>query len=153
MKSILFVCHGNICRSTMAQGVMQHLIDVSEVGDLLRCDSAGTSAEELGNPVDPRTVATLRAHSIEPVPHTARQISRKEYGDWDYFVGMDSLNRKNLHRLFMGDVDNKVSLLLDWTQERSSIEDPWYTGDFEGVYEQISRGCKALLENVLKGEN
>lgn len=150
MKSILFVCHGNICRSTMAQAVFQHLIDVSEVEEFLRCDSAGTSAEELGNPVDPRTVKTLLAHGIKPIEHKARQVSRLEYGDWDYFVGMDSANRRNMHRLFVGDVENKVSILLDWTCERASIEDPWFTGDFEGVYEQISRGCKALFENVLR---
>lgn len=150
MKSILFVCHGNICRSTMAQSVFQHLIDEMEVEDFLRCDSAGTSSEELGNPMDPRAVKTLLAHGITPVEHVARQVSRMEYNDWDYFVGMDGVNRQNLHRLFVGDVENKVSILLDWTNERRPIEDPWYTGDFEGVYEQISRGCNALLERTLR---
>lgn len=145
MTRILFVCHGNICRSTMAQFVMEELVRrAGREGEFL-IDSAATSSEELGNPPHRGTVAKLRAEGIPVGRHRARRVRREEYGSWDHIIYMDAENARGLARILGGDPDGKVSRLLDWTARPRDVADPWYTGDFDATYRDVLAGCEALL--------
>lgn len=145
MTRILFVCHGNICRSTMAQFVMEELVRrAGREGEFL-IDSAATSSEELGNPPHHGTVAKLRAEGVPVGRHRARRVRRDEYADWDHIAYMDAENAWGLSRILGGDPDGKVSRLLDWTSRPGDVADPWYTGDFDGTYCDVLEGCEALL--------
>lgn len=146
---VLFVCHGNICRSTMAQSVMAHLAREAGAQDLLLVDSAATSGEEVGNPVHPGTVAALRRHGIDVVPHRARRMSRAEYADWDRIVYMDAENRRGLMRILGADPQGRLSRLLEWSGACRDVADPWYTGDFEATFSDVMEGCQALLDDLL----
>lgn len=145
MTRILFVCHGNICRSTMAQFVMEELARRSGREGEFLVDSAATSSEELGNPPHHGTVAKLRAEGIPVGRHRARRVTRDEYPDWDHIVYMDAENARGLSRILGGDPDGKVSRLLDWTSRPGDVADPWYTGDFDATYRDVLEGCEALL--------
>lgn len=145
MTRILFVCHGNICRSTMAQFVMEELARRSGREGEFLVDSAATSSEELGNPPHHGTVAKLRAEGIPVGRHRARRVARDEYPDWDHIVYMDAENARGLSRILGGDPDGKVSRLLDWTSRPGDVADPWYTGDFDATYRDVLEGCEALL--------
>ncbi len=145
MTRILFVCHGNICRSTMAQYVMDWMVERAGRAGQVECDSAATSTEELGNPVDPRTRRRLEQAGIPCGEHHSRQMTRADYGRFDLIVGMDSLNMRNMMRILGSDPDDKVHLLLDWSDAPRDISDPWYTGDFERTYQDVTEGCEALL--------
>lgn len=153
MKRLLFVCHGNICRSTMAHSVMAHLgRDAVEEGSLL-VDSAATSTEEIGNPPHPGTVRTLARHDVPLVAHRARRVRPEEYGDWDLVLYMDEENRRSLMGIFGGDHEGKVVPLLSfadpaWAAGRDEVADPWYTGDFEATYRDVSEGCRGVLDAV-----
>lgn len=145
MKRILFICHGNICRSTMAQFVMEELVRrAGREGEFL-IDSAATSREELGNPPHHGTVGKLRSEGIPVGRHRARQVRRDEYGQWDHIIYMDAENAWGLRRILGDDPDGKVSRLLDWTGRPADVADPWYTGDFDATYRDVLAGCKALL--------
>ncbi len=144
MIKILFVCHGNICRSTMAESVMTHLAKEAGRTDLL-IDSAGTSAEELGNPVHYGTVRKLQEKHIPVVEHRARRLKKEDYERYDYLIGMDCRNIRNMHTMLGGDKEGKIFLLKDLSGEGGEVADPWYTGDFEASFRDIYRGCKALL--------
>ena len=145
MTRILFVCHGNICRSTMAQFVMEELVRrAGREGEFL-VDSAATSSEELGNPPHRGTVAKLRTEGVPVGSHRARRVRRDEYGDWDHIVYMDAENAWGLGRIFEADPEGKVSRLLDWTARPGDVADPWYTGDFDATYRDVLEGCEALL--------
>ncbi len=146
MHKILFVCHGNICRSTMAQFVMEELVRRAGREDEFLIDSAATSTEELGNPPHYGTVRKLREEGIPVGDHRARQIRRTEYGSWDHVIYMDAENRWMLQRILGGDPQGKVSRLLDWTDRPRDVADPWYTGDFDATYDDVLAGCEALLE-------
>ena len=146
MHRILFICHGNICRSTMAQSVMTELVRRAGRDGEFAIDSAATSTEELGNPPHPGTVAKLREAGIPVVPHRARQIRREEYDRWDKIIYMDAQNRRNLMRILGGDPDGKVSRLLDGTDRPRDVADPWYTGDFDATFADVCAGCEALLD-------
>ena len=148
MTRILFVCHGNICRSTMAQYVMEWMVGRDGRSAEVSCDSAATSTEELGNPVDPRTRARLERAGIPCGDHRARQMTREDYGRFDLIVGMDSLNMRNMRRILGSDPAGKVHLLLDWSDDPRDISDPWYTGDFERTYDVVVEGCSALLDAI-----
>lgn len=148
MHRILFVCHGNICRSTMAQFVMEELVRRAGREDEFVIDSAATSTEELGNPVHPGTVRKLAEVGIPVHAHRARQISRSEYGDWDHIVYMDSENAWGLTRILRHDPEGKVSRLLDWTDHPRDVADPWYTGNFDATYRDVLAGCEALLASL-----
>lgn len=146
MIKILFVCHGNICRSTMAQFVMQDMVNRSGYSDGFLIDSMATSTEELGNPPHYGTVAKLREEGIPMQPHRAKQVRRKDYENYDYIIGMDQWNYRNMMRIFGRDPENKLSLLLDFTEHPRDIADPWYSGDFDATYRDVSEGCRALLD-------
>ena len=148
MQRILFICHGNICRSTMAESVFTELVRRAGRSDEFEIDSAATSTEEIGNPPHPGTVAKLRQEGIPVVPHRARQVGRDEYGRWDRIVYMDAENARGLRRIFRSDPEAKISRLLDWTDRPGDVADPWYTGDFEATYRDVLAGCAALLERL-----
>ena len=145
---ILFVCHGNICRSPMAEFVMKDLTEQAGLAHRFRIASAATSTEEIGNPVYPPARRKLAEHGIGCAGKTARQLRREDYENWDLFVGMDEANLRNMRRLFDGDPEGKCSLLLDHTQRPGEVADPWYTGDFEATWQDVLEGCQALLAEL-----
>ena len=145
MTRVLFICHGNICRSTMAQFVMEELARRAGRADEFVIDSAATSREEIGNPPHYGTVSKLREVGIPVGSHRSRQVGRDEYDQWDHIVYMDSENAWGLSRILGGDPDGKVSRLLDWTSHPRDVVDPWYTGDFDATYRDVLAGCEALL--------
>lgn len=148
MHRILFICHGNICRSTMAESVMTELVRRAGREHDFVIDSAATSREELGNPPHRGTVGKLHAEGIPVVPHRARQIARDEYSQWDHIIYMDGENRRNLMRILGDDPEHKVSRLLDWTNRPGDVADPWYTGNFDATWRDVLEGCQALLEKL-----
>ena len=149
MTRILFVCHGNICRSPMAEYVMKDLVNKAGLSEEFFISSAATSREELGNGVYPPARRMLAEHGIACAGHAARQITAKDYQDYDYIIGMDEENLRNMRRVFSGDPDRKVSLLLDHAGRGGDVADPWYTGDFEATWRDVSDGCRALLREFL----
>ena len=152
MIKILFVCHGNICRSTMAQSVMTHLVNEMHRGQEFYIDSAATSREEIGNGPHYGTVNKLRQVGIPVIPHRAVQMTRDDYDKYDYLVGMDLANIRNMNRIAGGDPDGKIYKLLSIAGSGRDVDDPWYTGDFESTYQDVLAGCKAMLEQILRGE-
>lgn len=148
MIKILFICHGNICRSTMAQFVMQHLVRKSGQESNFLIDSKATSTEELGNGPHYGTVRKMQEMNIPMVPHRAEQMRRKDYQNYDYIIGMDQWNYRNIMRIIGKDPEDKVSLLLDWTEHPRDIADPWYTGNFDQTYDDVLEGCEALLQEL-----
>ena len=150
MTGILFVCHGNICRSPMAEFIMKDLVRKAGLGDEFYIESAATSTEEIGNPVYPPARRKLAEHSIDPAGKTARQIKRTDYADFDLLIGMDGANRKNMLRFFGGDPEGKISLLLDFTDSPGDVADPWYTRDFDAAWRDIYSGCTALLDRLCR---
>ena len=149
MIRILFVCHGNICRSPMAEFLMKALVAEKGLSARFEIASAATSDEELGNPVYPPVAALLRERGISCKDKTARQLRRADYESYDYIIGMDGANRRNMLRLFGGDPKGKVSLLLDFTDHPRDVADPWYTRDFRAAERDIETGCRALLNTLL----
>ena len=150
MTKILFICHGNICRSTMAQYVMQYLVDKRGLSDCFYIDSAATSREEIGNGVHHGTRAKLREVGIPCGDHRARQMTRGDYEEYDYLIGMDTWNIRNMNRIVGADPDHKIHKLLEYTNRGGDIADPWYTGDFDETYRDVSEGCEGLLAHILK---
>ena len=148
MTKILFVCHGNICRSPMAEFVMKDLVQKAGLEDQFRIASAATSAEEIGNPVYPPARRKLAEHGISCAGKTARQLRREDYGQWDLFIGMDEANLQNMRRLFGGDPEGKCSLLLSHAGRSGEVADPWYTRDFEATWKDVAEGCRALLDQL-----
>lgn len=146
---ILFVCHGNICRSTMAEFVMKDLVEKAGITDI-EIDSAGTSSEELGNPVHYGTRQKLAQHGISCNGKFARQMNRQDYEKYDLLIGMDNANIRNMHRICGGDPDKKIHRLLDHTKRPGEVADPWYTGDFEETWCDVLEGCQALLNKILE---
>ena len=150
MTKILFICHGNICRSTMAQYVMQYLVDKRGLSDCFYIDSAATSREEIGNGVHHGTRAKLREVGIPCGDHRARQMTRGDYEEYDYLIGMDTWNIRNMNRIVGADPDHKIHKLLEYTNRGGDIADPWYTGNFDETYRDVSEGCEGLLTHILK---
>lgn len=148
MTKILFVCHGNICRSPMAEFVMKDLVEKVGLADEFTIASAATSTEEIGNPVYPPVRQLLARHGISCTGKTARQLQRGDYAAWDLFVGMDTANLRNMTRLFGGDPEGKVHALLDYTHRPGEVADPWYTGDFESTWRDVVEGCTRLLQSM-----
>ena len=147
---ILFVCHGNICRSPMAEFVFRKMASDAGVSDKFEIASRATSAEELGNPVYPPARRELLRHGIACDGKYAVQLSRLDYDRYDLFIGMDSANIRNMHRLFGGDPDGKIKKLMDYTHRGGDVDDPWYSGDFETTYRDICEGCAALFDILRK---
>lgn len=165
MIKILFVCHGNICRSTMAEYVMKYLVNQNGLEDKFFIDSAGTSTEEIGNPVHYGTRNKLNSVNIPVGNHRARQITKKDLEEFDYLIGMDSANIRNMKRFYGFDgfsfgsyskenssikkeLENKICKLLEFAGSSDDIADPWYTGNFDLTYNDVLKGCKALLNSL-----
>ena len=146
MKKILFVCHGNICRSPMAEFVMKRLVSDAGLSDEFEIASAATSTEELGNPVYPPARRKLAEHGIGCEGKTARQLTRSDYQHYDLLIGMDYYNIRNMTRMCGGDPDGKIKMLLDYTDRPGDVADPWYTGNFDATWRDCLEGCTALLE-------
>lgn len=145
MKKILFVCHGNICRSPMAEYIMKHLIQEAGKEKEYEIASAATSTEEIGNPVYPPARRKLAEHGIRCDGHAARQITCHDYAYYDLIIGMDSYNMRNMNCFFGGDPDGKLHMLMDFTDHPGDVADPWYTGNFEATWQDCLEGCKRLL--------
>ncbi len=151
MIKILFVCHGNICRSPMAEFCMKDMVKKAGISDKFEIASAATSTEEIGNPVYPPTKEVLAKHGISCTGKTARQMTKADYEYYDYIIAMDLLNLKNM-KIFVGDdPQGKVSLLMSHTQRPGDVADPWYTGNFDKTWLDVLEGCKCIL-NELKNK-
>ena len=147
MVRILFICHGNICRSPMAEFVMKDLVKKDGLEAHFHIESAATSTEELGNPVYPPARRKLAEHGIDCAGKTARQLTDSDYGQFDLLIGMDRANLRNMRRICGGDPEGKVRLLLDYAgRPGQEVADPWYTGDFEATWQDVQAGCRGLLE-------
>lgn len=149
MIKILFVCHGNICRSPMAEFVMKDLVKKQGLQDEFYIVSAATSREEIGNPVHYGTKNKLHTYGISVDGKCAIQMTKKDYEQYDYIVGMEQRNITNIFRIIGEDKEAKVCRLLDFSDRPRDIADPWYTGDFDKTYEDVLEGCQALLKACL----
>ena len=145
---VLFICHGNICRSPMAEFVMKKLVSDAGLSDRIYVESAATSTEELGNSVYPQTRKKLASVGISCDGKTARQMRKDDYDKFDYLIGMDSANIRNMNRIAGGDPDGKIYKLLTFAGRDQDVADPWYTRNFDITYDDILEGCTALLEQL-----
>lgn len=153
MIRVLFICHGNICRSTLSESVFTYKVNALGLGNQFIIDSFATSTEEIGNPPHRGTVNKLREVGIPLVPHRAKQISLSDYDKFDYIIGMDTANMRNLNRMLNGDPEGKVYKFLTFAESGRDIADPWYTGNFDETYEDVLEGCEGFLEYLKeKGE-
>ena len=145
---ILFVCHGNICRSPMAEFIMKYLVKESGNEEKFFIASAATTNDEIGNDIYPNARAELKKNSIPFERRQARKINRSEYSKWDYIIGMDNENIDDILYIMGGDPENKIKLLLSFTGKNKEVSDPWYTRNFVLAYSDIYEGCEALLERL-----
>ena len=152
MIKILFVCHGNICRSPMAEFVMKNLVNKAHLSDKFYISSAATSTEEIingkGNPVYPPAKAKLEEHGIDCSGKRAVLLRKSDYDAYDYLIGMDSANMRNMNRILGGDPQRKIHKLLSFAGSDRDIADPWYTGNFDETYADVTEGCEALLREL-----
>ena len=147
--SILFICHGNICRSPMAEFILNHLVHEAGLDGQIIAKSAATSREEIGNDIHHGTRQMLRQHNIPFRPRQARQVTITDYYHYDYLIVMDENNLRNLRRIISDDDASKIHKLLSFTDSNRDIADPWYTGDFDTTFREIMEGCKALLQFII----
>ena len=145
MVKILFVCLGNICRSTMAEYVMKYLVEQAGLEGEFYIDSAGTSNEEAGNGVHHGTRRRLQQAGIPCGGHRARQMTAADYRRFDLLIGMEASNLRAMRRIAGGDPEGKIRKLLDFSGRGGDIADPWYTGDFDATFDDVMEGCQALL--------
>lgn len=150
MIKILFICHGNICRSTMAESVFSHLVKQKNLEDYFEINSAATSREEIGNPPHYGTVNKLKRVGIPVVPHRATQMTKKDYDSYDYLIGMDSANIRNMNRIVGGDPQGKIYKLPSFAGKSKDIADPWYTGNFDETYDDVVEGCEAFINFLIE---
>ena len=146
----MFVCHGNICRSTMAEFLMKDYVKKLGKENEFYIQSSATSTEEIGNPVHYGTARILDRLGIDYSKKRAVQLRKDDYDKYDYFIGMDEYNRRNMKRMLGGDPDGKVSLLLDYTIAPRDVADPWYTGDFSKTFEDVTNGIECLYKAITK---
>uniref|UniRef100_I5AW92 protein-tyrosine-phosphatase n=1 Tax=Eubacterium cellulosolvens (strain ATCC 43171 / JCM 9499 / 6) TaxID=633697 RepID=I5AW92_EUBC6 len=150
MIKILFVCHGNICRSPMAEFVMKDMVRKAQLSDCFEIASAATSSEEIwngvGNPVYPPARQIMKEHGISCEGKRARQMKKSDYEYYDLLIGMDQANIRNMTRIAGGDPEHKIKRLLDYTDAPRDVADPWYTRDFETTWQDVNEGCRAMLE-------
>ena len=142
---VLFICHGNICRSPMAEFIMKYLVEERGLSTEFHIASAATSTEEIGSRVHHGTAAILDRLGIDYSEKRARQMTKKDYQDYDMLIGMDEWNMRNMNRIAGGDPEGKLHLLLDFTDRPGDVADPWYTRNFEVTYRDIMDGCEGLL--------
>lgn len=148
MIKIMFVCHGNICRSPMAEFVLKDMVKQKGIAEKFHIASSATSREEIGNPVHPGTKKKLAEYHISTAGKYAVQLTKQDYNNYDYLIAMDSYNIKNIMYIIGNDPENKVKKLLDFA-DGGDIADPWYTGNFDDTYRDILTGCEALLKFIL----
>ena len=150
MVKIMFVCHGNICRSPMAEFIMKKLVSDMGISSEFHIASSATSTEEIGNPVYPPARTELAGHGIGCNGKTAVQLKKSDYDKYDYFIGMDIANIRNMNRIFGSDKDGKIYKLLTFAGRSDDVADPWYTRDFETTYKNIDEGCRGLIRHIMK---
>ena len=152
MIRIMFVCHGNICRSPMAEFVLKKMVSERGMADQFYIASSATSTEEIwggvGNPVYPPAKAELAKHGISCEGKRAVQLTRADYDKYDLFIGMDSANIRNMHRMLGGDPQGKIRKLMDYTDRGGDVADPWYTRRFDVTYADVLAGCEGLLDTL-----
>ena len=148
MTKILFVCHGNICRSPMAEFIMKDLVKKAGLETQFVIASAATSTEEIGNPVYPPARRKLAEHGISCAGKTSRQLVRADYGRYDLLIGMDRANLRNMQRICGGDSSGKIRLLMEFTGRPGDVADPWYTDDFDTTWRDVLEGCQGLLRDL-----
>lgn len=152
MIKVMFVCHGNICRSPMAEFIMKKLVSDAGYNDEFYIVSSATSTEELGNSVYPPARSELAKHGIGCAGKTAVQLRKSDYNKYDYFIGMDTANIRNMNRIFGSDRDGKIYKLLTFAGRGDDVSDPWYSRDFAKAYADIEEGCKGLLDYLIKND-
>ena len=149
MVKILFICHGNICRSPMAEFVMKKMVSDAGLSDRFAIASAATTTEEIwggvGNPVYPPARKKLAEHGISCGDKRARLMTRADYGQWDLLIGMDEENFRDMRRIAGGDPEGKIHLLMEYTSRGGEVADPWYTRNFEATWRDVEEGCRGLL--------
>ena len=150
MIKVMFVCHGNICRSPMAEFIMKKMVSDADYADEFHIASSATSTEELGNPVYPPARSELAKHGIGCAGKTAVQLRKSDYEKYDYFIGMDTANIRNMNRIFGSDRDSKIYKLLTFAGRGDDVSDPWYSRDFGRAYADIEEGCKGLLNFLME---
>lgn len=150
MIKVLFVCHGNICRSTLAEFLMKELVRQAGKEEEILVESKACRTDEIGNDTHPGTKAVLQAHGIPFTRRQARQIQRADYDQFDYIIAMDGENMLDLRRLTNGDPQDKCQLLLTFAGEDREVADPWFTGNFEVTYQDVDKGCRALLQKLIE---
>ena len=152
MTRVMFVCHGNICRSPMAEFVFKDMVKKAGLESDFYISSSATSTEEIwngiGNPVYPPAKRELERHGMSCEGKRAVQLKSSDYSEYDYFIGMDSMNIRNMNRI-LDDKDGKIYKLLSFTEASKDVADPWYSGDFETTYNDVYNGCEALLKYIL----
>lgn len=149
MHRIMFVCHGNICRSPMAEFVFKDIVKGAGREKDFVISSSATSSEEIGNPVHYGTVRKLSQYGISCAGKRAVRLTREDYNKYDMFIGMDSYNLVNMLKIFGCDPDGKIHSMLEFVGENRDVADPWYTGDFDKTYDDIRAGCEALFRNLI----
>lgn len=150
MINIMFVCHGNICRSPMAEFILKDMVAKRKISHNFHIESSATSIEEIGNDIHYGTKNKLKKVGVPFTPRKATQITKSDYDKYDFILCMDNNNIRNLSRIIPNDKDNKIKLLLDFSDNPRNIADPWYTGNFEDTYNDIIEGCEALLNYIEK---
>ena len=150
MINIMFVCHGNICRSPMAEFVLKDMVAKRKISHNFHIESSATSKEEIGNDIHYGTKNKLKKVGVPFTPRRATQITKSDYDKYDFILCMDNNNIRNLSRIIPNDKSNKIKLLLDFSNNPRNIADPWYTGNFEDTYNDIIEGCEALLNYIEK---
>lgn len=150
MVKILFVCHGNICRSPMAEFIMKDLVKKAGLEQKIIIESAATSAEEIGNSVYPPVRRKLAEHGIDCSSKSARQLQNSDYEKYDLLIGMDRANLWDMYRICGGDFADKMHLLMDFTNRPEEMADPWYTDDFDTAWQDMEEGCRGLLNYLVK---
>ena len=153
MTKILFVCHGNICRSPMAEFVMKDIVNKAGMASDFFIESAATSSEELGNPVYPPVRQMLREHGIDCSEKKARKLQKQDYEKYDLLIGMDTENLYNMRRICGGDCAEKLHLLMTFTSRPGDVADPWYTRDFKTTWRDVEDGCRGLLAFIQETAN